>query len=262
MKMSLNETTTAYQLFQKKEAPILILLHGWLQDWQSWSPLIHTLSKKYQLVLPDLPGFGNSTLAEPWSPEKYATWLVEFILSLKIPTSRPIYICGHSFGGKIAAITAALHAKTIPIAGLVLIDASGLPDTLSPLQTLKQSIISAIPSTLKNVLPNTYKYSILNTAGMATDNLQSNTLQKEILKKTVQHSIAEYLPKINQPVLLIWGEHDTETPIHQGEQMHIAIPQAKLTCIENAGHFPFVDNPSAVLESITDFIQSQSNKEI
>lgn len=44
----------------------IVLLHGWRNSWQSWAPLIPELAKKYQLLIPDLPGFGKSSDPDPF----------------------------------------------------------------------------------------------------------------------------------------------------------------------------------------------------
>jgi pimeloyl-ACP methyl ester carboxylesterase len=262
MQVPVLETTTSYQFFKKQGAPTIILLHGWLQDWQTWSPILQELSKKYQIIIPDLPAFGSSTIPFAWTPEAYAQWLATFISLLSLDKKQPLFLCGHSFGGKISAITAALHATTLnpALSGIILVSSSGLPDPLSIHAQYKQALIAAIPDTIKSRIPTSLKSRVLTKINVATDNLQSNAMQKEILKKTVQHSIQEYLPKITVPALLIWGEKDQTTPLHQGKAMHIALTQSELVLFQTSGHFPFVDEPKKFLQTIDSFIEETVQK--
>lgn len=260
MKKEFSTTITSYQIFTKKNAPTLVLLHGWLQDWQSWSPLITTLSEKYQLVIPDIPGFGESTLKEKaWNSEQYAQWCAAFINSLELPEKAPLFIVGHSFGGKIAAVTTALHSTTPKITGLLLCSASGLPDTLSLSTQLKQTCVSCIPSPIKKIVSGKAKHAILRTLGISTDHLISSKQQRAILKLIVRENISEFLQKITIPTLLIWGKNDTDTPLHQGKEMHVLLAHSKLEIMDKSGHFPFYDQPKKCIASINSFVDSVSN---
>jgi pimeloyl-ACP methyl ester carboxylesterase len=258
MKISVLNSETSYQFFQKKDAPTIILVHGWLQNWESWSPVIKDLSKTYQLLIPDLPGFGKSTLSQVWSPETYGLWLATFLTHPKLNLKRDLYLCGHSFGGKICALTVALHGLILApkIKGLILVDSSGLPDPLSVQAQIQQAILALVPTFAKMAIPKSFKHKTLAKIGSGTDHLQSNPLQKEILKKTVRHSIKEYLPKIDFPSLIVWGKNDKITPIHQAKAMHVALPKSKLVVMEHSGHFPFCDEPKKFTSVVSDFIQN------
>ena len=265
MQKNILGTATHYQFFAKKNAPTLILLHGWLQNWQSLSPIITALSEKYQLVIPDLPGFGESSFEQDplsstsvWNSDDYAQWLATFITSLDLPKSQQLFVAGHSVGGKVAAVCAATHAATtMPnITGIILISASGLPDPLSPTIKLKQTIISCIPEPLKKAIPTQIKSKLLSRLTVATDHLQSSDVQRAILKRIVRENIQSTLNKITIPSLLIWGKLDTSTPLHQGYAFHIALRSSKLILCKKSGHFPFVDEPKTVIAAITEFIDS------
>lgn len=265
MQKSIFQTSTNYQLYKKRNAPTIIFLHGWLQTWESWSPIIANLSEKYQLVLIDLPGFGLSTFTseqEPaWNSETYAQWLAAFIESLKLPKTQPLFIAGHSFGGKIAAVCASTYAQTTnpPISGIILINSSGLPDDLPPSTQFKQQLISLIPESLKQRLPQSLKSKVLSKLMVSTDHLQSSDVQRKILKQIVRENISSALNAITIPCLIVWGKLDTTTPMTQGQAFHIAIRTSTLVVCEKSGHFPFIDEPKKCTESIIQFIEEYQN---
>lgn len=265
MLTTLLETQTNYQFFQKKNAPTLVLLHGWLQDWQCWSPVIGKLSEKYQLVIPDLPAFGKSTLGPDaagntmvWNSEQYARWLAVFIDSLSLSKTQPLVVLGHSFGGKIAAIATASYADstTPPISGLVLVDSAGLPDPLSLTKKITQTMISAIPSFIKDTLAGPVKQTVLTTFKLSTDHLQSSPQQQKILEKIIRENISEYINKISVPSTLIWGAHDDATPIHQAKLFHIGLRNSTLHIFEKSDHFPFISQPTLFISTVSDFIDT------
>ena len=84
------------------EGTPLIFLHGGYGSWGHWIKQAIPFSKKYRVLIPDMPGFGESDdLTLPHTPEKIASNLADTILKLITLDENPI-ICGFSFGGLIA----------------------------------------------------------------------------------------------------------------------------------------------------------------
>jgi len=80
----------------------LIFLHGGYGSWGHWIKQAIPFSKKHRVLIPDMPGFGESDdLTLPHTPEKIASNLADTILELITLDENPI-ICGFSFGGLIA----------------------------------------------------------------------------------------------------------------------------------------------------------------
>ena len=261
--------TTSYQDMGK--GPVLVFLHGWGCDWQIWYPLVAPLSETYRLILLDLPAFGqSSTPPTPWQSPNYAAWLTATLEEL-IPREKFVLI-GHSFGGKVATYFVA--DNSVPVAStptttkaaaestsirkqlkaLVLIDSGGLPAPLSTRQKIQQRIVSLIPAGIKHALSAQLKAVILDKLGAATDHLRSTPAQREILRATIHERVDELLPRVHVPTLLIWGEHDQDTPLKQGHQFSAGIPFAQLTVIPHAKHFPFLDQPQATLQELQSFL--------
>ena len=71
-----------------------------------------------------------------------------------------------------------------------------------------------------------------------------NALDEEMRKtfvKVIQLDLADCLPLIRQPVLLIWGDRDTETPLWMGQKMEREIPDAGLVILEGGSHFAYLE---------------------
>jgi pimeloyl-ACP methyl ester carboxylesterase len=58
------------------------------------------------------------------------------------------------------------------------------------------------------------------------------------------------------PTLLIWGKNDPIIPVTHGYEAHEKIPHSQLEVLENAGHFPYRDDPRRFATRLTDFIES------
>jgi pimeloyl-ACP methyl ester carboxylesterase len=64
------------------------------------------------------------------------------------------------------------------------------------------------------------------------------------------------LAQINIPTLLVWGRQDAIVPVECGALYQAAIPGARLTVIEQCGHSPQIEKPSAFLEAVLPFMQA------
>ncbi|MBU3935489.1 alpha/beta hydrolase [Patescibacteria group bacterium] len=78
----------------------IIMIHGSSNDWEVWVPLAKILRKKYRVIMPDLPGFGDSDRLKKYSLEIEAFYLKKFIDKLKIKS--PVLL-GHSMGAELVA---------------------------------------------------------------------------------------------------------------------------------------------------------------
>lgn len=113
----------AVQYFGDPKKPLLICLHGWLDNSASFQCLSERLSQEFYFLLIDLPGHG---LSEPL-PEgaDYYIWQnVEVLHELfQILNLQKVNLVGHSMGGIIAS----LYAGTFPenVANLIMLDSLG-----------------------------------------------------------------------------------------------------------------------------------------
>ena len=88
----------------------LVLLHGWPQTWHEWRKLMPLLWGRYRLIMPDLPGLGDSSRpADGYDKKTIAGDLVEMCKALGLGR---FHLLGHDWGGPTAfALACALHAE-------------------------------------------------------------------------------------------------------------------------------------------------------
>ncbi|HEX7017410.1 MAG TPA: alpha/beta hydrolase [Patescibacteria group bacterium] len=233
---------------------VIVLLHGWGCDWQIWAPLIPELSKKFQLVIPDLPAFGHSdTPTEVWDSHGYVEWLREFIAAAV--GQEKFSLVGHSFGGKVAALLAAEEEKKHSgLSKMVIIDASGLPVDLTPKEQVVHTLSQLLPAFIKRQMSKKMKTSLLQKTGVAVDYQQANEYQQAVLKRIVRENISQTLKKIKVPTLVIWGANDQATPLTKGREFAAAIPGANLEIMTHSGHYPFLDETEKSINLLTTFL--------
>jgi pimeloyl-ACP methyl ester carboxylesterase len=103
----------------------LILLHGGSGSWTHWIRTIPTLSRHYELWVPDIPGLGSSAMPpKPWVPASIAGVAAAGVWEL-LPAAR-LRIAGFSFGGHIATLLAARLAERVRCLTLIGVAALGL----------------------------------------------------------------------------------------------------------------------------------------
>lgn len=249
MEVTAHQITTSYQRIGR--GPILVMLHGWGCDWQIFASVIPELSNHFQLLIPDLPAFGQShTPTEVWDSHDYAKWLADFLA--QTVGKKHFSLFGHSHGGKVAALYVAAGEGPQP-ARLVLCDSSGIPASLSLRKRVQQKVLKFIPSTLKQKLPAVLRQRLLKISGSATDHFYSTPAQKQILVKVVREDIRPSLSQIYLPTLILWGEDDLETPLSDSKQFNSLLPSSELSPFEGAGHFPFIDQPTHFVRELISF---------
>jgi pimeloyl-ACP methyl ester carboxylesterase len=64
------------------------------------------------------------------------------------------------------------------------------------------------------------------------------------------HELAAALRPLDRPATVIWGRHDPYLRLKQAEREREAFPHAEMLVLDNAGHWPFVDQPEAVADGL------------
>jgi len=225
-------------------SPFLIL-HGWGVGHSSWIETQDKLSKNFQVITLDLPGFGKSDLPEQaWNVQNYVDFVLDFMNILGIDK---FYLLGHSFGGRISIKLAAQSPEKIK--KLILVDSAGIRHNKPFIKKVvsKFKIFSRLPgyNVLRRLL-----YRILNNR----DYFEEKGIKKEIHNKVIAEDLTDYLKKIFLPVLIIWGKRDKLTPIKDGYLMKKKIKNSELK-IFDCGHGPHHEEPDLLIKTILDFIK-------
>ncbi len=224
---------------------------------------------QYTIYIPDLPGFGKSEEPrENWELDNYVEFVDEFIKktnrkggfelvknilekmqegstglkslwSQQDKDNKKTILIGHSFGGRIAIKYAAKYPEKID--KLILTGAAGIKRKLTARQ--KALFIAAKTGKTFFSLPiiNKFQKPVYNTFSKIAqsrkkDYYQASSRMKEIMKNVLAEDLTEYLDKIKNPTLLVWGREDKTTPLADGEIMNGKIENSKLVVIDDANH--------------------------
>ena len=96
--------------------PTAVLLHGFGGDKDNWTRMAAHLPSSWNLLIPDLAGFGQSERREDVHHDIVAQ-AERVHLLIQQAESRPVILVGNSMGGHIAAATAALYPDDVAFSG-------------------------------------------------------------------------------------------------------------------------------------------------
>jgi pimeloyl-ACP methyl ester carboxylesterase len=106
----------------KGQGEPLLILHGWGIGLSSWVDVQDELSKYFQVITLDLPGFGKSDFPpKGWEVGDYVQFVLDFADLLGIDK---FYLMGQSFGGRICIKLAAQYPERVM--KLILVDSAGI----------------------------------------------------------------------------------------------------------------------------------------
>lgn len=251
MKVLINGQLVEY----KKEGAgrAVLLLHGWGASLGTFDQLAaHLVKTGHTVYRFDFPGFGASpTPARAWSVGDYAILTAAFIKKLKIMKLTAMF--GHSFGGRV--IIKATATGIVEPEKLVLMGAAGIKPPTSARKhayavvAKAGKVATALPAMSK--VRESLRGALYRSAG-STDYLLAGAM-KDTFVKTINEDLAGYLPHIKTPTLLVWGEHDTETPLADGRRMQQELQHAELVVLPGAGHFVYSDDVAGTHTAIDRF---------
>ena len=99
------------------EGPAVMLLHGWPQTWYEWRHVIDLLADEYQVVAPDLRGFGYS--GKPASGYDAATMAADLAALADHLGLRDVTVLGHDWGAVFGYVYAAKTPGQVRALGIV-----------------------------------------------------------------------------------------------------------------------------------------------
>jgi len=249
-KASLNNNRFSFYHLGKK-GDVIILLHGWGASKEKLLPLGKALLKKgWQVFIPDLPGFGTSSMPKTaWGIEEYARFILGIID--KFYKNHKVYILGHSFGGRIGIRIA---ASTERVAGIILCGTAGI----SRKSFFKRIFFFTLAKIGKLIFPFSGFRLLVYKLAREHDYERAKGIMREVFKKVVAEDLKPLLPHIKIPTLIIWGKLDKMTPVRDAYFIHQKIKNASLTIFENEGHTLLYDKQEEVAEVITKWKKQQT----
>lgn len=268
--LSVHVETAAYSGVFKKQAPLMVLMHGFGASTFSWRKVIAPLSKHAEVIAYDRPGFGFTERPTEWKGANPYSFEGNFelldALIAKYGKNRNVVLVGHSAGGQLAAEYTRLNPTKVH--DLILVDAAilttgGGPEgfdwfyNLPNVQRLGPVLVSSIASSgddllrkshfdQKSVTQDVYDgyHQPLKVKGWERAFWNFATASKK-------NDLVNNLGNIKTPTMLITGEADTVVPVSDQVKLQKLIPGSTLELINESGHLPQEEQPDAFVNAIT-----------
>lgn len=228
----------------------VIIMHGWGCNVDTVASIENIFKGKMRVLNIDLPGHGKSS--EPpaiWGVDDFTSMIEKFISRLGLV--RPSLV-GHSFGGRISI----LLSSRGDVDKVLLVDSAGIKPKRSLSYYWKVYSFKAMKNTVMLLCGKKKGSEIvdkLRGKKGSADYRNSSPRMRAIMSKCVNEDLKYAMPSIKAPVLLVWGEDDTATPLSDAQTMKELIPNAGLVSFPGCGHYSFLDNPFGFKAVVSSF---------
>lgn len=237
--------------------PILFLHPG--IGLRGAAPFLEALGRNGHVIAPAHPGFHGS----PLGGFKSVDDLSYLYLSLLEDLGGQALVVGASLGGWIALEIAV--KSTANIAGLVLVDSVGVrfgdrdtPD-FADLYAMTRRDLDELMYHEPNVAKIDYPAASEAELEVIARNREAET---RLSWSPYLHNprLNSRLHRANVPTLVLWGKSDAFAPPAYGRQLANALPNASFETIEEAGHFPHIEQPDELVSRIDRFAAALQDK--
>ena len=252
--VSVGQNTIAYRHIPSK-VPTILILHGWGSSSNAWGRDIEILREAgFGVIIPDLPGFGESPApVRAWGVDDYSGLVLRFLQALDV---HPAVIVGHSFGGRVA-IRLLLQSPEIA-KGLLLCASSGLKKKRTRKQEA-QHFIAKVGGPIFSVYPFSKVHSLARRLLYRSigeyDYYRAAGTMRDTFKRVIDEDIAVEIKKLHHPTLIVWGDQDNVTPIGDAYRFHQLIKGSRVEVIEGVGHRLYDEQPEKFCKFVIDFVR-------
>jgi len=235
----------------------LVLLHGLGASRSTFDMVAAQLVGRYRVLIPDLPGFGESGLAPDgdYGIDAQVAWVERFVDHHGLKT---FHLGGNSMGGWIAAAYAAKYPDRVQSLWLLAAAGTGemleteavkvrqeegryllLARTIAEFDAVMERIFYRAPP-----LPLALRWAGSRLSASKFD-LHSRIFD-QLLDRGEDYRLEPHLPQITAPTLLVWGEHDSVVPLSVMERFAALVPKAEPVVMKEIGHVPQMEAPKQV----------------
>jgi 3-oxoadipate enol-lactonase len=242
------------------EGTPVLFVHGFPHHRKLWAPQLRALAGHSRAIALDLPGFGESDMAEKFAIDAWADGLARFLDAVKIERA---VVAGLSMGGYIALAFWREHRNRVH--ALVLSDTRAGADTEEGKQKRRETIelarregpVAVARALLPGMVGKSTREREPAVVATMRAMLESASVDSIVgASEAMMHraDASDLLPTIDVPTLIIVGEEDVLTPPKEARAMHSVIRGSRLEIIPAAGHVSNVERPAAFNHVLTEFI--------
>lgn len=259
--VSIGDTRLFVQI-QGEGAPLL-LVHGFPLDHTMWQAQIDEFSRDYQVIAPDLRGFGQSDPPSvPLSMEQHADDMAQLLSVLKI--HEPVTFCGLSMGGYVAWQFCVRHMPRVH--RLIVADTRALPDSpevaAGRIKTARTVLDEGVGLIANAMLPRLFPADLVKSRPTFVESTfqvmmstRPETVAGALLGMAERPDMSTRLHEITVPTLVVCGELDAISPAKEMRGIAGDLPQGKYVEIAGAGHMSPMEKPTEFNLAVREFLR-------
>ncbi|MEY2372109.1 alpha/beta fold hydrolase [Lysinibacillus capsici] len=244
----------------------LIFAHGFGCDQNMWRFITPAFMDKYQIILFDYVGSGNSD-TNAYSSEKYQSLqgyvqdVLDIIETLSLQNS--IFV-GHSISAMIGLLASIQHPDYFK--KLIMIGPSPcyLNDDgyrggfersdIAELLDMMEMNFTGWASYMAPIAMSNPEQPALTQELKQTFIAADPIVAKEFAEVTFLSDHRSELSKVSVPSLIIQCSEDSIVPIGVGDYLHHHLKNSTLQLMEAKGHYPHISHPNETIQCIADFL--------
>jgi pimeloyl-ACP methyl ester carboxylesterase len=253
--------------------PDVLLIHGLGGTRASFFDTAASLSGRYRVHAPDLPGFGSSS--KPALGAYNARWFAELMLGMmdELGIERA-HIIGNSMGGRVAIEMALMSPERVRALGLLCPAVAWIRRGLHPIVRLLRPEFGLLPHQFRRSMVSAQFLSMFHDHDVidpAVGDLMVDEFRRIYHTAGARYAFlssarniyldAPYgkrgfyprLAGLQAPALFIWGTHDPLVPAKFSRHVAKWLPTAEQVTIQSCGHVPQVERPDETHELLMDF---------
>jgi pimeloyl-ACP methyl ester carboxylesterase len=245
------------------KGPTILLLHGYTGSKDNWLMFAPYLTKDYHVVIPDIPGYGESSMIEKdsYNISNQMQRLHKFVQAIEL---KKFHIAGNSMGGGYAGAYAVRYPDEIISLGLF--DAGGVMFSgNSVVKTIKEEGENPFLIRDSNEMQRMIAILYVNPPSLPYPikkvMTQTAIANRQFYEKEAKevfpglYSLEKYLPKIKAPTLILWGDQDKVVDISSVPIFEKGLKNHKTVIIRDCGHAPMMEKPQETATQYLDFIK-------
>ena len=277
--IAVNGTELYYRAMGEGE-PIVIVHGGPMLDHSYLLPYLKPLADTYRLIFYDQRLSGRSTADVDTSSIRLANFVGDLEALRRELDLGDFHLMGHSWGGLIAMNYAIEHHEHL--SSMILLNS--MPATAKEWREEEEALAESLPklyqerrkeimeselmernrpAAIKQLLRLSFQQQMVNPALAADLEFEipedySVRSQKfgHIMQDLEGYDLREELVALPTPTLLIYGSIEPAVTL-SAETLKLTLPDNRLEIIEDAGHFPFVEQPEAFKEVVRRFLKEK-----
>ena len=232
-------------------AETILLLHGFGGDKDNWVRFAARLPEGYRVIIPDLPGFGetNRYWDQSYSIPEQARRLEDFIAYMDLES---VHLVGHARIRSLGFVTNA-GIKSPKPGELAEILANGGDNVLIPRTRDEFDALIEFASFEAPFIP----WPVSNhVADLSIAEADFKEYVLGFLWKEPGAPLEPVLPQIAAPVFVLWGRHDRLIDVSTVDVIRELKPQATIVILEESGHLPILEEPNESAGHYADFLSA------